>query len=80
LAEGGLSRRIRLMNHKLIYSGISIMSMGTVAIIIAIVMEIQTGEPVYLLMMKIAAGLFGIGGPLLGWGIAKSKRRDWERK
>lgn len=68
------------MNHKLIYSGISIMSMGTVAIIIAIVMEIQTGEPVYLLMMKIAAGLFGIGGPLLGWGIAKSKRRDWERK
>jgi len=68
------------MNHKLIYSGISIMSMGTVALIIAIVMEIQTGEPFYLLVMKIAAGLFGLGGPLLGWGIARRGRRDWQRK
>ena len=62
------------MNHKLIYSSISIMSVGAVAITLAIVMEIQTGEPVYFLVMKIAAGLFGIGGPLLGWGIARSKK------
>ena len=63
------------MNHKLLNTGIALMSAGAVGILFAIVMEIATGEPVYWLVMKITAGLFGVGGPLLGWGIARRGRR-----
>ena len=48
--------------------------MGTVGIVIAIVMELQTHEPVYLLLMKVAALLFGIGGPIIGLAIARRKK------
>ncbi|MBA7688262.1 hypothetical protein ES703_96741 [subsurface metagenome] len=60
---------------KLLYSGISLISIAAVALTVAIVMEIVTGEPVYYLVMKVAAGFFGIGGPILGWGIARRGRR-----
>ena len=50
------------------------MSAGVVGLTFAVVMELQTGEPVYYLVMKIAAGFFGVGGPLFGWAIAKRKR------
>ena len=63
------------MNPKLLYSGIALMSAGVVGILFAIVMEIQTGEPVYYLVMKITAGLFGVGGPLFGLSIARRSRR-----
>lgn len=61
--------------NKLLNTGIVLMSAGVVGIIFAVVMEIQTGEPVYYLVMKITAGLFGVGGPLLGLAIAKKARR-----
>ncbi|HUV55793.1 MAG TPA: hypothetical protein VMV84_01040 [Dehalococcoidales bacterium] len=51
---------------KLIYSGIAIITMGAVGTILAVVMELTTGEPVWMLVMKITAGLFGVGGGLLG--------------
>lgn len=54
------------MSHKIIYSGIGLMSAGVVGLIVAIVMEINTGEPVYYLVMKITAGFFGVGGGLIG--------------
>lgn len=67
-------RRKAAVNHKLLKLGIGLMSAGVVGIIFAVAMEIQTGDPVYFLVMKITAGLFGIGGPLLGVAIAKRKR------
>jgi len=51
---------------KLIYTGIGSLSVGAVAGVIAIVMELITQEPVYLIMMKVAALFFGVGGGLLG--------------
>ena len=61
--------------NKLLYSGIALMSAGVVGILFAVVMEIQTGEEIYWLVMKITAGLFGVGGPLLGWSIARRSRK-----
>ena len=63
------------MNTKLLYSGIALMSAGVVGIIFAIIMEVATGEPIYYLVMKSTAVLFGVGGPLLGLGIARKARK-----
>jgi hypothetical protein len=60
--------------NKLLCTGIVIMTLGAVGTLLAIILEIGTGEPAYYLMMKVTAGLFGIGGPLVGWGIARSRR------
>jgi len=56
---------------KLLYTGIGLMAAGTVGILFAVVMELISGEPIYWLVMKLTAGLFGIGGPLVGVAIAK---------
>lgn len=64
------------MNQKLLNVGIGLMSAGVVGILFAVSMEIATGEPAYWLVMKITAGLFGVGGPLFGLAVArKGKRR-----
>ncbi len=63
------------MNPKLLYSGIALMSAGVVGILFAVVMEATTGEPVYWLVMKITAGLFGVGGPLFGLAVARRARK-----
>ena len=60
--------------NKLLNVGIGLMAAGAVGILFAIVLEIQTREPVYWLVMKITAGLFGIGGPVLGLAVARRKR------
>lgn len=60
--------------HKLLYTGIVIMSLGAVGTLLAVILEIGTGEPVYWLLMKVAAGMFGVGGPLVGIAIAKRRR------
>jgi len=62
--------------NKLLATGITLMSAGVVGLIFAVVLEIQTGEPVYYLVMKAAAGLFGVGGPLFGLAIAKRGRKQ----
>ena len=54
------------MSRKLFNVGLSAVSIAAVGIIVAIVMELQTEEPVYMLMMKGAAGLFGVGGATMG--------------
>ena len=54
------------MSHKLFGIGLSVISIAAFGIIIAIVMELQTGEPIYMLAMKLTAGLFGVGGGLMG--------------
>ena len=64
--------------NKILYSGIALMSVGVVGIMVAIVMEMVTGEPIYLVIMKATACLFGVGGPLLGLAIAKKGRDKHE--
>lgn len=64
-----------MQNHKLLNTGIVLMTAGVIGIIFAIVLEISTSEPVYYLVMKVAAGLFGIGGPLLGLAWARRVRK-----
>ena len=56
-------------------AGIALIAVATVCLVFAICLEIVTQEPVYLLVMKVAAGFFGVGGPLLGWGIARRASR-----
>ena len=65
--------------NKLIYSGITIITLGAVGTLLAVIMEINTGEPVYWLVMKITAGLFGVGGPVIGIAIAK-RRTDRKKR
>ena len=60
---------------KLLYAGISLISIAAVGLTFAVVMEIMTQEPVYYSVMKVAAGFFGVGGPILGWGIARRSPR-----
>jgi len=59
--------------NKLLHTGIALMSAGVVGILFAVVMEMTTGEPIYWLVMKLTAILFGVGGPLVGWGIARRR-------
>lgn len=62
------------MSPKLLHAGIGLLATGAVGIIFAVVMEIASAEPVYYLVMKITALLFGIGGGLIGIGaLAKRK-------
>ena len=63
------------MNHKLLNVGIALMAADVVGILFAVVMEIATNEPVYFLIMKLAAGLFGVGGPLLGLAVARRRKK-----
>ncbi|GAI81522.1 unnamed protein product [marine sediment metagenome] len=60
--------------NKLLITGIALMSAGVVGIIFAVALEIATGEPIYYLVMKITAGLFGVGGPLFGLALAKRRK------
>ena len=60
---------------KLLYAGLAIMTSGAVGVLLAVIFEINTGEPIYLIMMKVAAGLFGVGGPLVGIAVARRRRR-----
>ena len=62
-----------MMNTKFLYTGIVMMSAGAVGIVVSICFEAATGEPVYWLIMKLTAGLFGVGGGLLA--LASRKRR-----
>ena len=62
------------MNSKLFKTGIGLVGAAVVSLIFAVVMEIQTQEPVYFLIMKVGAGLFGVGGPIIGIGIVRRRK------
>lgn len=61
--------------NKLLATSIAVMSAGVVGILFAVAMEIATNEPTYFLIMKLTAGLFGVGGPLFGWALVRRNRR-----
>ena len=61
--------------NKLIYLGIVTISVGAVGTLLAVIMELNTGEPAWMLVMKITAGLFGVGGGLLGLASIVKRRR-----
>lgn len=61
--------------NKLIYAGVAVITMGAVGTVFAVVMEITTNEPVWMLVAKITAGLFGVGGGLLGLASIIRRRR-----
>lgn len=60
--------------NKLLITSIALMSAGVVGILYATVMELLTQEPIYYLVMKITAGVFGVGGPIFGWAIVHKKK------
>ncbi len=62
--------------NKLLYTGIVIMSLGAVGTLLAVILEIGTGEPIYYLVMKITAALFGVGGPIVGVAIAHRRKKQ----
>jgi len=69
--------------NKLLYVGMSFLIMGAVGIIVATAMEIYTQEPVFNIMVKVTAGLFGVGGPIVGLAVAwreRKKRNDGDSK
>ena len=60
---------------KLLYAGLVVMTTGAICLLFSVIMEVSTGEPVFIVMMKVAAGLFGVGGPLVGIAVARRRRR-----
>jgi len=50
------------MNSKITHAGIALLSVGAVGIIFAVVMELIMNEPIYFIVMKVTALLFGVGG------------------
>lgn len=63
------------MTKKMIYPGIVLSAIGAVGIVVAIVMEIVTAEPVYFTIMKATALCFGVGGILIGISSITRRRK-----
>ena len=61
------------MSTKLGHFSITIMTLASIGIITSVILEAYAYEPIYVLVMKVCAGLFGIGGPLLGWAIVRRR-------
>ncbi|MBA7689056.1 hypothetical protein ES703_97550 [subsurface metagenome] len=56
----------------MLIAAIALLGIGSIGIISAVIMEVKTREPVYMLMMKIFPWFFGVGAVLLGIVIAGS--------
>jgi len=63
-----------MKNSPLITFCIVILTLATIGIISAVVIEAYAHEPVYVLIMKVCGGLLGVGGPLLGWGMVRKNK------
>lgn len=51
-------------------AGIILLVIGSIGVCGAVALEIKYHEPIYRLMMKVFPWLLGIGGLLLGLGLA----------
>lgn len=64
------------MSDKLTTLSIIILATAAMGLIPCVILEVYTHEPIYLIMMKVCCGLFGVGGPLLGWSIARKSKKS----
>lgn len=56
----------------MIVAGIAIMTLAAITTTVAIVMEVVSHEPRWMILMKIGALLLGIGGVLFGVALGGS--------
>lgn len=61
------------MRNKLISWGIGLVMLGGLGVIASLTLETILREPIYMLLMKAAAGVFGVGGGLLGLSSLRRK-------
>lgn len=54
----------------MLIAAISLLGIGSIGILSAVILEVKTHDPVYKLMMKIFPWFFGVGAVLLGIVIA----------
>lgn len=52
----------------MLITGLILLGVGSVGVLGAVVMEIRTREPMYMLFMKVFPWLIGLGGVLVGIG------------
>lgn len=62
-------------HHRLFVLGVVIASTGVVALITSVALEIVQQEPIWLLTAKISAGIFGLGGVIMGTLSVKNRGR-----
>jgi len=55
----------------MLIAAIALLAIGSGGILGAVIMEVKTHEPIYMLMMKIFPWFFGVGAVLLGLLIAR---------
>jgi len=53
----------------MIVAGVTLLAVGTAALASSVAMEFWKKEPVYMIIMKISAGLFAIGTIIFGIGM-----------
>lgn len=63
------------MHNKPFRTGFILVAVAAIGIIIAVVMEVHTGEPIYYLIMKMTCGLFGVGGAVMGLSTRRKRRK-----
>ncbi|MBA7669489.1 hypothetical protein ES703_77620 [subsurface metagenome] len=56
----------------MLIAALTLLGIGSIGILSAVIMEVKTHDPVYKLMMKIFPWFFGMGAVLLGIVIATS--------
>ena len=50
--------------------GIAFLSVGTASLIVGIILEIVTKQPHYMILVKVASGLFALGAILFSLGVS----------
>ena len=56
----------------MIIAGIVLLAIGSFGVGAAVIMEVWKGDDIYKIMMKIFPWIFGVGGIILGVGLAIS--------
>jgi hypothetical protein len=53
-----------------VVTGLTFLAIGSLGTGGAVVMEVWKKEPVYMIMMKVFPWFFGVGGVVIGFGLA----------
>jgi uncharacterized protein (DUF983 family) len=54
----------------MIIAAIALLALGSIGVGGAVIMEVKTNDPIWQIMMKVAPWSFGVGGVLMGIGLA----------